>query len=87
MWDIEAAGRWPMWTWEGREREPPGNRAAGACEIFVVKGSEFEPAYLRLFETGELRQRVERGLAGLADSTLCRRDFRRQRLRFLFRPV
>src|SRR3989304_9265077 len=36
--------------------------------------TEFEPAYLRLYESGELAQRVERALALLADCTLCPRD-------------
>jgi putative pyruvate formate lyase activating enzyme len=36
--------------------------------------TEFEPAYLSLFESGELTQRVERALALLADCTLCPRD-------------
>jgi len=36
--------------------------------MFVVKRSEFEPAYFRLFETGELGQRVERALGALVPS-------------------
>src|SRR3989304_5525985 len=36
--------------------------------------TEFEPAYLRLYESGELAQRVERALALLADCPLCPRD-------------
>ena len=48
--------------------------------MFVVKRSEFEPAYLRLFETGELRQRVERALEALADCTMCPRDCHVNRL-------
>ena len=42
--------------------------------------STFEPAYLRLHESGELAQRVERGLAALADCTLCPRDCHVDRL-------
>jgi len=38
-----------------------------------AKQAEFEPAYLRLYESGELARRVERGLGLLADCTLCPR--------------
>ena len=38
------------------------------------KRSQFEPAYLRLYESGELARRVERALAALADCALCPRD-------------
>jgi len=40
----------------------------------VLKRSQFEPAYLRLYESGELARRVERALAELSDCTLCPRD-------------
>ncbi len=36
--------------------------------------SEFEPAYLALYRSGELARRVERGLERLANCTLCPRD-------------
>src|SRR2546422_873480 len=42
--------------------------------MFRLKRSEFQPAYLRLHESGELARRVERALAALADCTLCPRD-------------
>jgi putative pyruvate formate lyase activating enzyme len=45
-----------------------------------LKRSQFEPAYLRLFESGELEQRAERALALLADCTLCPRDCHVDRL-------
>jgi len=40
----------------------------------LLNRKEFEPAYLRLYESGELARRVERALADLADCTLCPRD-------------
>ncbi len=45
-----------------------------------LKRSQFEPAYLCLFESGELEQRAERALALLADCTLCPRDCHVDRL-------
>src|SRR5574337_1805689 len=45
-----------------------------------VRRSEFESAYVRLYETGELAQRVERALAALADCTLCPRECHINRL-------
>jgi putative pyruvate formate lyase activating enzyme len=42
--------------------------------------SKFEPAYLRLYESGELARRVERALASLADCALCPRECRVNRL-------
>ncbi len=36
--------------------------------------SEFEPAYVRLYESGELAERVERALALLADCCFCPRN-------------
>ena len=40
----------------------------------MLKRSQFEPAYLRLHESGELDRRVEKALAALADCALCPRD-------------
>jgi len=40
----------------------------------ISNKSKFEPAYLRLYESGELARRVERAIAELADCTLCPRD-------------
>ena len=48
--------------------------------MFRHKRSEFEPAYLRLYESGELARRVGRALAALADCTLCPRDCHVNRL-------
>jgi len=45
-----------------------------------VRRSEFESAYVRLYETGELAQRAERALAALADCTLCPRECHINRL-------
>jgi putative pyruvate formate lyase activating enzyme len=42
--------------------------------------SAFEPAYLRLYESGELTGRVGRGLELLADCTVCPRDCHVDRL-------
>ncbi len=42
--------------------------------------SEFEPAYLRTFESGELARRVERALALLESCAACPRDCRVDRL-------
>ncbi|HXE75063.1 MAG TPA: radical SAM protein [Candidatus Xenobia bacterium] len=42
--------------------------------------AEFQPAYLSLFESGELERRAERALALLADCTLCPRDCHVDRL-------
>jgi len=41
---------------------------------------KFEPAYLRLFESGELKRRVERALALLQSCTACPRNCRVDRL-------
>ncbi len=45
-----------------------------------VQRTKFEPAYLRLYESGELERRVERGLRLLEDCTVCPRDCRVNRL-------
>ena len=42
--------------------------------------TKFEPAYLRLHESGELERRVERALALLEDCTVCPRDCHVNRL-------
>lgn len=39
-----------------------------------LRRREFEPAYRRLYESGELRERVERAVALLENCTLCPRD-------------
>lgn len=44
------------------------------------KQQQFEPAYLRLYQSGELAQRVERARALLADCTLCPRNCHLNRL-------
>ena len=45
-----------------------------APAVFRVARKDFEPAYLRLYRSGELARRVEQALAALADCTLCPRD-------------
>jgi len=45
-----------------------------------VKRSEFQPAYLRLWQSGELFRRVEVGLEKLGDCTLCPRNCHVNRL-------
>lgn len=48
--------------------------------MFRIKRSKFEPAYLRLYESGELARRVEEALGALEDCTLCPRDCHVNRL-------
>ena len=45
-----------------------------------VQRAKLEPAYLELYESGELERRVERALALLEDCTVCPRDCRVNRL-------
>ena len=47
---------------------------------FQIKREKFRPAYLDLFESGELQRRVELALQKLADCTLCPRACRVNRL-------
>ncbi len=44
-----------------------------AASRYVVPRASFQPAYLRLHESGELRRRAQRALAKLADCRLCPR--------------
>lgn len=46
----------------------------------VVNRSQFEPAYLQVYESGELARRVERALAALGDCALCPRECHVNRL-------
>ncbi len=48
--------------------------------MLATKTREFVPAYLRLYESGELARRVERALALLSDCTVCPRDCHVDRL-------
>ncbi len=48
--------------------------------MFRLKRSQFEPAYLRLYKSGEVERRVEEALAALEDCTLCPRDCHVNRL-------
>jgi putative pyruvate formate lyase activating enzyme len=43
-------------------------------EAFFISRRSFEPAYLQLFESGELRQRVKSALGALESCRLCPRD-------------
>jgi len=43
-------------------------------EPYLIDRRHFEPAYLRLYESGELNRRVERALEKLTDCRLCPRD-------------
>lgn len=45
-----------------------------AHEQYTIERRHFEPAYLRLYESGELGRRVEAALERLADCRLCPRD-------------
>ncbi|MDA2912866.1 radical SAM protein [Acidobacteriia bacterium AH_259_A11_L15] len=42
--------------------------------VECISRSEFQPAYLRLYESGELKRRVEQALELLKDCKLCPRD-------------
>lgn len=41
---------------------------------FLIRSDEFEPAYLTLYRSGELQERVKKAVAGLADCRACPRD-------------
>ncbi|MGB3717552.1 MAG: radical SAM protein [Candidatus Promineifilaceae bacterium] len=45
-----------------------------ASDNFFYSGHNFEPAYMALYHTGELQERVEAAVAGLADCHICPRD-------------
>lgn len=45
-----------------------------ASYTFAVARANFRPAYLKLWDSGELSRRVERGLEKLADCALCPRN-------------
>jgi putative pyruvate formate lyase activating enzyme len=47
---------------------------------YTLKAAEFEPAYLALHRTGQLRQRAEAAVTGLAECRVCPRDCRVNRL-------
>ncbi len=48
--------------------------------MLATQTQKFVPAYLRLYESGELARRVERALALLSDCTVCPRDCHVNRL-------
>ena len=48
--------------------------------LFALERRCFQPAYLSLYESGELRRRVQQALAKLADCALCPRDCHVNRL-------
>ncbi len=50
-------------------------------EAFFVPRRSFEPAYLQLFESGELRQRLKSALGALESCRLCPRDCNVNRLK------
>ncbi len=45
-----------------------------ADELFFLSKQDFEPAYLALYRSGELQQRVDLALAELAECRVCPRD-------------
>jgi putative pyruvate formate lyase activating enzyme len=45
-----------------------------ASEEYVCRSEEFEPAYLALHRSGELRRRAEEALSGLAECYVCPRN-------------
>ncbi|MCL6506655.1 MAG: radical SAM protein [Bryobacteraceae bacterium] len=48
--------------------------AGSALSQFVIRAREFEPAYLSLYRTGELRRRAEEAVAALEHCLMCPRD-------------
>ena len=48
--------------------------------MFHLNRSEFQPAYLRLYRSGELARRADEAVAALADCALCPRDCHVNRL-------
>ncbi len=50
-------------------------------EAFFIPRRSFEPAYLQLFESGELRQRLKLALGALESCRLCPRDCNVDRLK------
>lgn len=50
------------------------------CRSFTVERASFRPAYLKLWQSGELLRRVELGLEKLADCALCPRNCHVNRL-------
>ncbi|MBI1749883.1 MAG: radical SAM protein [Acidobacteria bacterium] len=61
-------------------RPAPRKNGPTAIGPYVVKRSQFQPAYLRLYESGELARRVELALEKLRDCVLCPRECRVNRL-------
>ncbi len=47
---------------------------------FTIRSQDFEPAYLRLYRTGELEQRAREAVASLSACRVCPRDCRADRL-------
>jgi len=57
-----------------RTEESSGSERCPISEPYSIERRNFEPAYLRLFESGELRQRLESALGELRSCRLCPRD-------------
>ncbi len=53
-------------------------------QLFLLERRRFQPAYLKLYESGELARRVEQALGKLADCALCPRDCHVNRLKDKF---
>ena len=47
---------------------------------FIIRSQDFEPAYLRLYRSGELQRRVRAALESLSSCRVCPRDCRADRL-------
>ena len=47
---------------------------------FLISSQDFEPAYLRLYHTGELEDRARQAIESLASCRVCPRDCRVDRL-------
>ncbi len=52
----------------------PGNGMGSSREAYVMERQHFQPSYLRLYESGELKRRVAIALRKLADCRLCPRN-------------
>ena len=58
---METAGIFVRWIVETKQQ-------------FFLSSQEFEPAYLRLYQTGELQERVDRAIEELANCEICPRN-------------
>jgi len=55
-------------------RASPGKTDSLAAGSFIIPRTDFQPAYLHLYESGELARRVDLAVEKLRDCTLCPRN-------------